>query len=55
MKSTVVSLLLGAVLSPAFASTADAPAGEKVSFESDGLTLVGFLYHPAGCSANLPP
>ncbi len=50
MKARVVSLLLCAVLGQpaAFAGAADAPTAEKVTFESDGLTLVGFLYHPAG-------
>ena len=52
MKTLVVSVALAAAtsLSPAItrSQAAAAPVGEKVTFESDGLTLVGFLYHPAG-------
>jgi len=52
MQTTWVGVALAAAmsLSPAIvhADSAGTPVGEKVTFESDGLTLVGFLYHPAG-------
>lgn len=41
------ALLAVLVSSPTLAG-AGAPGAEKVSFESDGHTLVGFLYHPEG-------
>src|SRR5262245_55351042 len=51
MNQQLVGVVLAAALSlsptRAFAATS-APAGEKVSFESAGNTLVGYLYHPEG-------
>ena len=45
----VVSVMLAAVVGlPPTSAHAVAPAATKVSFESDGLDLVGFLYAPPG-------
>lgn len=44
--SAVVAVLLGLAL--ATHAAAGAPRAEKVTFESDGLVLVGYLYHPEG-------
>ena len=46
----VIGVGLAALLSLSAAkhAEADAPRAEKVTFESDGLTLVGYLYHPEG-------
>ncbi len=40
--------MVGIALALAMADASGAPVGEKVTFESDGLTLVGFLFHPSG-------
>jgi carboxymethylenebutenolidase len=47
----VVSVLVAALLGEHATARADTPAtpqAQKVTFESDGLTLVGYLYHPEG-------
>lgn len=44
MRLAVLVASLGIVVA---ANAADAPVAEKVTFESDGNTLVGFLFHPA--------
>ena len=53
MKATiaVVSALAAALFGGASSVLADTPGAvraQKVTFESDGLTLVGYLYHPEG-------
>jgi carboxymethylenebutenolidase len=50
LRSLRAVLLAAACLVPCVASAAapGAPPVQKVTFESDGLVLVGFLYHPPG-------